>query len=162
MFNVKICSSTLFIAFIFLLADIIFIFNTYNSSIKSEFYNNLDVGKQQIYKSIVQERTMIYMKSVFIALMSALSYMYLVPRGNFFKPQNMSKFNIVALSVVIYYIVSYHMYILYPKTDYMMLHLDSENEKVAWLKVYRNMQYNFHLSFVLGFIGICILFIGIC
>lgn len=158
----KICSSTLFIAFIFILADVIFIFNTYDSSIKSDFYNNLDVGKQQIYKSIIQERTMIYMKSVFVALMSALSYMYLIPRGNFFKPKNMSKFSIVALSIVLFYVVSYQMYILYPKTDYMMLHLDSENEKLAWLKVYRNMQYNFHLSFVLGFIGVCILFIGIC
>ena len=105
---------------------------------------------------------MIYIKSIFIALLSSLSYMYLVPRDTFFKPRNMSKFNIVALSVVIYYIVSYQMYILYPKTDYMMLHLDSENEKLAWLKVYRNMQYNYHLSFVLGFIGVCILFIGIC
>ena len=113
MFNVKICSSTLFIAFIFLIADIIFIFNTYNSSIKSEFYNNLDVGKQQIYKSIVQERTMIYMKSVFIAIMSALSYMYLVPRGNFFKPQNMSKFNIVAVvSCHILYCLISHVYIV--------------------------------------------------
>ena len=158
----KICSSTLFLAFIFILADVIFIFNTYNSSIKSDFYNNLDVGKQQIYKSIIQERTMIYMKSVFVALMSALSYMYLIPRGNFFKPKNMSKFSIVALSIVLFYVVSYQMYILYPKTDYMMLHLDSENEKLAWLKVYRNMQYNFHMSFVLGFIGVCILFIGIC
>ena len=159
---IKLCITTVFISLIFILADVVFIYNTYSSSVKSNFYQSLDVGKKAIYDNIVQERTIIYIKSIFIALVSAMTYMYLIPKGNFLKPRNMTKSSIIAISIIIFYMISYKIYILHPKTDYMMLHLDNESEKLAWLDVYRNMQFNFHMSFVLGFIGVCILFIGLC
>ena len=40
----------------------------------------------------------------------------------------------------------------------MIKHLNSQDEKNAWLKIYKTMQYNYHLGFVLGLIGM--IFIG--
>jgi len=40
----------------------------------------------------------------------------------------------------------------------MVKHLNSQDEKNAWLKIYKTMQFNYHLGFVLGLIGM--IFVG--
>ena len=40
----------------------------------------------------------------------------------------------------------------------MINHLESYKEKQAWLEIYKKMQFNYHLGFSLGLIGM--LFIG--
>ena len=54
--------------------------------------------------------------------------------------------------------VNYFFYILHPKSDYMVLHLKNLEEKQAWLNIYKTMQFNYHLGFVLGLVGM--IFIG--
>ena len=39
----------------------------------------------------------------------------------------------------------------------MVLHLESKKEKKAWLNIYKTMQFNYHLGFVLGLIGMGLL-----
>ena len=105
---------------------------------------------------------MIYIKSIFLGLIISLIYMFLIPKDLFIKPKNYSKSFIIAISLIIFYLTTYFSYILHPKTDYMVLHLDSEVQKLEWVKVYKYMQFYYHLSFVLGFIGVSILYTGIC
>ena len=158
----KICNRTLFFALVFIIADIYLLVMVNKKAITTPFINTLDVGKKTIYTNIVQERTMIYIKSIFIALFLSLMYYFVFPKNNFLKPKNMTRFSLASVSLVIFYVVSYVFYILYPKTDYMILHLDTENERIEWLKIYKSMQFQYHLSFVVGFIGISILYYGIC
>ena len=40
----------------------------------------------------------------------------------------------------------------------MITHLKSEEEREAWLNIYKTMQFNYHLGFVLGLIGM--MFVG--
>ena len=54
--------------------------------------------------------------------------------------------------------VNYFFYILHPKSDYMVLHLKNLEEKHAWLNIYKTMQFNYHLGFALGLVGM--IFIG--
>ena len=54
--------------------------------------------------------------------------------------------------------VNYFFYILHPKSDYMVLHLKNLEEKMAWLDIYKTMQFNYHLGFALGLVGM--IFIG--
>jgi hypothetical protein len=49
--------------------------------------------------------------------------------------------------------VNYFYYILSPKTDWMVLNL-SKDETRAWLKVYKTMQYNYHIGMVLGILSV--------
>jgi uncharacterized protein YacL len=60
----------------------------------------------------------------------------------------------VCLAIVVSTFVSYFYYILSPKSKYMVSVLETESEKEAWLKIYKSMQYYYHLSFVLGIVAV--------
>ena len=57
---------------------------------------------------------------------------------------------------------NYFYYILHPKSDYMILHLEEESQRLIWLKVYRNMQVKYHIGLVLGIIASMFLAKSIC
>jgi hypothetical protein len=40
----------------------------------------------------------------------------------------------------------------------MVLHLKDDDEKQAWLNIYKTMQFNYHLGFALGLVGM--IFVG--
>jgi hypothetical protein len=48
---------------------------------------------------------------------------------------------------------NYFYYILSPKSDWMILHIEGDKQKKAWLSVYRIMQYNYHFGALLGLVG---------
>ena len=39
------------------------------------------------------------------------------------------------------------------KSDYMVPHLETKEQRVAWLNIYREMQYRCKMGFVLGIIA---------
>ena len=45
-------------------------------------------------------------------------------------------------------------YILMPKKDYMLKYLKDKEDIENWWKVYRVMQYHYHLGFVLGLLAV--------
>lgn len=158
----NICYKTYYFTLIFLISEIlILLFLRFNNKTKN-FVDVLDIEKRNIYNKITNERMMIYIKSIFLGLIISLIYMFLIPKDLFIKPKNYSKSFIIAISLIIFYLTTYFSYILHPKTDYMVLHLDSEVQKLEWVKVYKYMQFYYHLSFVIGFIGVSILYTGIC
>ena len=44
-------------------------------------------------------------------------------------------------------------YLLYPKSDYFLNRVKSEEQAAAWVDVYVEMRYNIFFGFVLGMIG---------
>ena len=156
------CYKTNYFALIFILSNILVFIFIKNNDVTKKFKSTLDVEKKQIYDKITNERMLLYLKSFFIGILLSLVYIFAFPKNNFLKPKNLSKLNQVAISLVILYLGIYFSYILYPKSDYMVLHLDNEMQKLEWLKVYKYMQFYYHLSFVLGFIGISLLYYGLC
>ena len=76
----KICNKSIFFASIFILADIYLLVMVNQKAITSPFVNSLDIGKKEIYKNIVNERTMIYIKSIFTALFISLVYYFTFPK----------------------------------------------------------------------------------
>ncbi len=46
---------------------------------------------------------------------------------------------------------------LSPKSDWMLEHLQNKEEIKAWLLMYREMQYNYHMGLVLGIIAVGVL-----
>ena len=156
------CYKTVFFALIFILADILLLFLINKKQLKNNFVNSLDIEKKEIYKNIIQERRLIYFKSIFIGLLVSLLYMYVLPKNNFLKPKNLSRFFVRSLSIIILYLTIYFSYTLHPKTDYMVLHLDTQIQREEWINIYKNMQYYYHISFLLSFISLSILYYGIC
>tara|TARA_X000000950_G_scaffold143246_1_gene177482 strand:- start:384 stop:866 length:483 start_codon:yes stop_codon:yes gene_type:complete len=158
----NLCYKTVFFALIFLLSDIYLLFLINKKQVVNPLVESLDIEKKEIYNNIVEERSMIYFKSIFIGIFVSLTYYLVLPRNKFFKPKSLSKFFIASISLVILYLTIYFTYILHPKSDYMVLHLDTEQQRVEWIKVYKYMQFYYHLSFVLSFITLAILYYGLC
>ena len=52
---------------------------------------------------------------------------------------------------------NYFYYMLSPKTDWMLSHMNNEKEIKSWLLMYREMQFNYHMGLALGIIAVGIL-----
>ena len=80
----------------------------------------------------------------------------------FFISNSGSRGGLLCMVAAVTLSVNYFYYILSPKTDWMVLHLKSEEEKHAWLKVYKTMQYNYHMGLVLGILAVVAFGNGLC
>ena len=109
---------------------------------KDNFYRTLGPDLQTRYEAIIQERKLIYMKGFGLGLvLSAVAISVCGTR----KPVQMS-----CLAGAITLATTYLFYIIHPKTDYMVLHLDKAEQRAAWLAIYRSMQLKYHIGLVLG------------
>ena len=50
---------------------------------------------------------------------------------------------------------------IYPKSDYMILHLDKKEQRKEWLDIYRKMQLKCHIGFVCGIIAAMLMCYGV-
>ena len=44
----------------------------------------------------------------------------------------------------------------------MIMSLEGDDQKAAWLKMYRHMQFNYHVGFLLGIAAVFFITKGIC
>tara|TARA_B100000424_G_scaffold271511_1_gene274578 strand:+ start:4061 stop:4534 length:474 start_codon:yes stop_codon:yes gene_type:complete len=147
------CGCTCIIALIFLIANIYTILSCTNDNYKQEFKNTLSNDQKVTYEKIINERKNIYYGGYVFGLILSLIVILILKK--FFK----SKFNnlsLICLVGTITFVSNYLFYILYPKSDYMLLHLNDKTQIEGWLKIYKKMQFKFHLGFVLGIIAVII------
>jgi prolipoprotein diacylglyceryltransferase len=118
-----------------------------NNVIK-EYKDQLPEKLQQIYKQIVDERIRIYYYGFLLGvLLSIAIIMYNLQ----LKPSNkMTNTSMICIIVSTSFLVNYFYYVLTPKSNYMLDHIESKEQTKAWLKMYSNMQYYYHMSLVLG------------
>lgn len=106
---------------------------------------------QQIrYYKIVNERRNIYFRGLFLGLILSLIlilYNYYILRNKLGRMSML--FMVGSLSLV----TQYFYYILSPKSDYMILHLETVKQKKLWLNIYRTMTIKYHVGLLLGLIA---------
>ncbi len=157
----SLCLQSCSLSIIFLVS--MFYFSVWKIEERTEDLNNfeklLSPEQKEIYANIKQERRNIYLSGYsigfFLSIMAILYY-----RNN--SKTKLTKTNMICLIFTISFITNYFYYILSPKSNYMILHLDKQEEKEAWLKIYKSMQYNYHFGFVLGIIALLFLTHGTC
>lgn len=154
-----ICNTTCFIALIFLVANVYTIFSCSNDNYKQEFKNTLTNEQKITYEKIIDERKRIYYYGFILGIL--LSILFIFVNNKIFK-KKLNNISSVCLVGTITFITNYLFYILYPKTDYMLLHLNDKTQIQGWLNIYKKMQFKFHLGFVLGIIAVMILSYGVC
>ena len=66
----------------------------------------------------------------------------------------MNNISLVCIVVATAFITNYFYYMLYPKSDWMLNHMNNQDEVKAWLLMYKEMQYNYHMGLVLGIIAV--------
>ena len=113
-----------------------------NPNIKKDLLEQLTPYEIEMYKKITNFRALIYYQGLFLGVIIALFYLYLSFNKNVYLN--------IFIALTITFIVNYFYYMLYPKPFYMLQILDNNSENLAWLKIYKYMQFRYHLAFLLG------------
>jgi hypothetical protein len=144
----KLCLSWCFVAVVFLVANVYVAFTADKGLLKRDFYKVLSDKQIEKYDELVRERRNIYLQGYFVGFILALIFIVITHRGG-----KLFNTGVVCFAGGITLVVNYLYYMLYPKRDFMILHLDNLEQKQAWLNIYKHMQYKYHMGLVLGIIA---------
>ncbi len=125
------------------------------STFETTYLKLLDNHQKDIYNKIKIERANIAMSGYGAGLL--LSLLLIVLNYISSRKHSLSTTSMACLTGAVTFSVQYFYYILSPKTDFMVLHLESREQREAWLKIYKQCQYNYHLGLVIGIIGAILL-----
>lgn len=123
-----------------------------NDALLDSFQRNLNVSLKQKYASIIKERRTIYYTGFTIGVCISMVIIMFVKMTAIYR---------VCASVLITMITTYFVYMLYPKSDYMILHLNDAASRKRWLEVYKSMQFHNHMGFLFGIIFVMLLSYGL-
>jgi len=115
-----------------------------NPNIKKDLLNELTPKEIIIYKNITMFRLKIYYQGLFLGIFISLIYLYL--------NKNKDKYLNLFIAISLTFVINYFYYMLYPKPLYMIEILNTKKENQAWLKIYKYMQFRYHLAFLFGLI----------
>jgi hypothetical protein len=116
-------------------------FNPYKHDVLAQFISTLDSQQQQIFLQIHEERMKIFVLGIIIGLICGTIILLFMSEHGLVRS---CSFALVTLAV------TYLVYILYPKSKYMLTYLVRPNQKAAWLRVYKTMQYRSYMGMLLG------------
>jgi uncharacterized protein YacL len=142
------------IAVALIIAMIYFQNATSKSKIVQEYKKQLPSNLQNLYEKISAERLCLnYYGYALGLILSLIIIMY-----NYTSKRNkLTNTSLVCLVIVVSFLTNYFYYILSPKSTYMLEHINSPEQTKAWLAMYREMQYNYHLGFVIGVVAVGVL-----
>lgn len=132
---------------------------TDNSIVNKNFKNLLNPLQLKKYKNITNERLNIYYIGYLIGF--CISFLFIL-FNKYYLNKKLSNISIASITGGITFLTSYFYYILSKKSDYMILHLNSIDQKKEWLKIYKTMQFNYHFGLVLGIISVMLMSISFC
>lgn len=151
-----ICYKCCGLALVFLIANIFMIFSC-NKKLKEDFKNTLSQEQKDLYQSIINERKLIYYGGYLLGI-----FLSILVVAFFKKLLKLNKMSNVCIIATITFVTNYLFYILYPKKDYMILHLKNKEQIEEWLDIYKYMQFRYHLGFVLGIVALIFASMAIC
>ena len=154
-----VCVLNCSIAIMFLVATVYLMLTTNRSRKIQDLYNVMNQSQRENFEKIVKERRDISMRGYLLGLFIAFIVFFSSKGIKSFKMNNTSSICMVG---AITFTTNYFYYILHPKSDYMILHLEEENQRLLWLKVYRNMQVKYHCGLLLGIVASMFLAKSVC
>ena len=123
---------------------------SYNDTMQ-QYEKQLPEKLQKIYKQIVTERRQIYYTGYVLGFILAILF---ILYNNLILNKSLSTMSMVCVSTASAFLVNYFYYILTPKTTHMLEHADTPEQTKAWLKMYRTMQYHYHMGLFIGLIAV--------
>tara|TARA_B110000495_G_C22818010_1_gene477503 strand:- start:35 stop:478 length:444 start_codon:yes stop_codon:yes gene_type:complete len=136
--NITICSA----AIVILLSSVFMMFLKDNN-LFLKFMNTLNNDQKEIYNKIIKERLSLYFGGMLLGIFIGLLYLFYSKKSN----RN------ICIFIVIVFITKMIVYKGYPKSTYMLYHLDKKEQVDAWTDIYRNMKKIWMLSFVFAIIS---------
>tara|TARA_B100002019_G_C21207822_1_gene567683 strand:- start:757 stop:1224 length:468 start_codon:yes stop_codon:yes gene_type:complete len=150
-----VCPTSCIVAGAFIVSSIFVSLRVDKSTLKDPLFQLLSERNKNRYMRIADERKNIYLRGFGLGFILSLIALFILNNNKMFK---VTKLMNICFVLATSFTVNYFFYILHPKSDYMVLHLNNDEEKKAWLDIYKTMQFNYHLGFALGLVGM--IFIG--
>jgi hypothetical protein len=119
-----------------------------------KFMDTLSTAQKQKYRKIVSERRTIYMSGYLLGFI--LSGLYILVFA-----KDYSEMLLCTIAAITFF-TSYFFYILYPKSELMILDLDEKTQRKEWIAIYKKMQYHYHFGMVLGILAVVFYAKGVC
>lgn len=142
------CLPLCYIGIAFLVANVIMTITCDKGAQKQDFYETLTPELVTKYEGIIEERKRIYFTGYAYGLILAFA---LVAYAKKMKKLGTSGGICVMAGVTL--LTNYFYYILSPKSDSMVIHLEKEDQRVEWQKIYRTMQVKYHSGLLLGIVA---------
>jgi uncharacterized protein YacL len=145
------CTITCFIAAVIIVAMVVMMVMVKYDPFIQTYGNSLPSELKTAYKQIANERMKIYSTGYLIGLVAAA---LLIVFNVSVLRKKMPVSAMVCLTVVLSTVINYFYYMLTPKSAHMVDLLKTDQQKSDWLKMYKSMQYYYHMSFVLGAVAV--------
>jgi len=149
-----VCSISCSISAIFIIAMIYFYNMTDKSKIVKHYKEKLPRDLQNLYDKLSRERMMISYQGYILGFIISL---FIILYNYFYKIKKLSTVSMVCIVLATSFLTNYFYYILHPKSDWMLNHINNSEQTKAWLIMYREMQFNYHMGLVIGILGVGIL-----
>lgn len=149
-----VCSLSCIISSIFIIGMIYFYNITNKSIIVKHYKEKLPRDLQNLYDKLSRERMLISYQGYILGFFISL---FIIFYNYFYKIRKLNTLSIVCTVLATSFLTNYFYYILHPKSDWMLNHINNPEETKAWLIMYREMQFNYHMGLVIGIIGVGIL-----
>lgn len=133
---------------VFIIGMIYFYNLTHKSIIVKEYKRSLSRDLNLRYENITKERRMISYKGYVLGVILSIGILL------YNRKYKMKPISLVCTVVTISFITNYLYYILSPKSDWLLNHMTHPDEVKSWLLMYKEMQFNYHIGFLLGIIGV--------
>jgi uncharacterized protein YacL len=127
---------------------------TDKSEIVKHYKEKLTYPLQQRYEKIAKERMMISYRGYILGFILSLFIIFYNVKMRGYKLNTIS---LVCTVMATCFLTNYFYYMLSPKSDWMLNHTTNQEEVKAWLQMYREMSYNYHMGIALGIIAVGIL-----
>ena len=149
--NIMACSISCMISAIFIIGMIYFYNATDKSEIVKHYKEKLPTDLQKRYEKITIERKTISYHGYILGLILSLVIIFYNVNVKHYK---MNSFSLVCTVMATCFLTNYFYYMLSPKSDWMLNHTNNQDQVKAWLIMYREMSYNYHLGIALGIIAV--------
>lgn len=147
------CRSPLWcsIALVLLVASVWMSFAIDKHAVMSPFMESIggpdsELGKQYIQR--IQERRMLYIKGLGLGVI--LSLVYLSMKSS--RSPALSSCIVAGITLLTAYMV----YMLSPKSKLMVLKVHTQEQRMHWARIYKTMQWNYHVGLALGIVGVAV------
>jgi len=146
-----VCTISCTISAVFVIGMIYFYNMTDKSTIVKQYKEKLPRDLQERYMKITEERKKISYRGYILGLIFSLFIIYYNIK---IKNNEMNSSTLVCTVMATCFLTNYFYYMLAPKSDWILNHTNNQEQVKAWLIMYREMSYNYHMGIVLGIIAV--------
>ena len=146
-----VCSISCSIALVFVIGKIYFYNATKNSKTVEDYRDKLPTKLKQLYDKISNERLRISIYGYVLGFFLSLCIIFYNLK---LKREKLTNTSLVCIVIATCFLTNYFYYMLTPKSEWMLNHINSPEQTKLWLQMYRTMSVYYHSGLVLGIIAV--------